>query len=106
MLASPPAARSLASQVAIGGGRVRPVFYQGEYAQNPVTLGSGAVAATPAMVSQVRCTGARVGSGWKLDVLCACAGAGEKAGAGAAGNVISCFSLVLAVPYWRACVSV
>ena len=30
---------------------------------NPGTLGLGVVAATPAMVLQVRCTGARVGAG-------------------------------------------
>ena len=60
------------------------------------------MATTLVMVSQVRCTGARVGSGWKLDVMCACAGAVGKAGAGAVGNVISCFSLVLVAPYWRA----
>ena len=39
-------------------------------AGNPGTMGSGSVAATLAMVSQVRCTGVSVGVGWN-----ACAGA-------------------------------
>ena len=36
--------------------------------RNPGTLGSGAVAATLDMVSQVRCTSARVGAGCKIGV--------------------------------------
>ena len=53
------------------------------------TLGSSAVAATLAMVLQVRCTGARVGAGWKVGVPRACVGTMGKAGAGAGGNVVA-----------------
>ena len=54
---------------------------------NPGTLGSGAVAANPDMVLQVRCTGTRVGAGWKVGVPRACAGAMGKLGAGEGDNV-------------------
>ena len=46
-------------------------------------LGSSAMAATPSMVSQVRCTGARVGAGWKVGVRRACVGKIGKEGEGA-----------------------
>ena len=69
---------------------------------NPGTLGLGDLAATPAMVSQVRCTGARVRAGWKFGMLRACDEAMGKAGVGAVGNVISCCSLVLVLPDWQA----
>ena len=71
---------------------------------NPVTLWSGDLAATPSMVSQVRCTGDRVGAGWKFGVPRACARAVGKAGAGAVGNVIACYSLVPVVPDCQACI--
>ena len=58
------------------------------------TLESSAVAATLAMVLQVRCTGARFGAGWKVGMLCACAGGVGKEGAGAGGNVFSPCCLV------------
>ena len=68
------------------------------------TLGSSAVAATPAMVSQVRCTGARVGAGWKVGVPRACVGTMGKAGAGAGGNVVAPCCIFPFVPAWRACI--
>ena len=65
---------------------------------NPGTLGSGAVAATPDMVLQVLCTGARVGAGCKVGVPQACVWAIGKAGAGAGGIVVAPCFLVLDVP--------
>ena len=64
-----------------------------------------AVAATPAMVFQVRCTVARFGACWRVGISRAYAGAVGKAGAGAGGNVFAPFFLVPVVPDWRACVS-
>ena len=49
--------------------------------RNPGTLGLGAVATNPDMVLQVRCTGARVGAGWKVGVLNVCAEVVGKVGA-------------------------
>ena len=72
--------------------------------RNQGTLGSAAVENTPAMVLQVRCTGARVGAGWKIGVPCTCAGVVGKAGDGAGGNMIYPCCLVPVVPAWRACV--
>ena len=71
---------------------------------NPGTLEAGAMAANPAMVSQVNCTGVRVRVGCKVGVLCACVWAVGKAGDGAGGNVFDPCCLVPAVPAWRACV--
>ena len=68
------------------------------------TLGSSAVAANPAMVSQVRCTGARFWAGWKVGVSRACVGTTGKAGAGAGGNVVTPCCIVPVVPVWRACI--
>ena len=72
--------------------------------RNQGTLGSGAMGATPSMVLQVHCTGARVGVGWKVGVPHACAGEVGKAGAGAGGNVVASYCLFPVVPTWRACV--
>ena len=52
------------------------------------TLGSGAVAAIPAMMLQVRCIGASWAD-WEVVVLRACAEAVGKAGAGTGGNVFA-----------------
>ena len=71
---------------------------------NPGTLGLGAVTNTPSMVSQVRCTGARVEVGCKFGLLRTCVWAVGKAGDGAGWNVFAPFFLVPAVPAWRACV--
>ena len=67
-------------------------------------LGSSDVAATPAMVSQLRCTGARVGAGWKVGVRRACVGKIGKEGEGAGGNVVAPCCLVPFVPALRACI--
>ena len=48
---------------------------------NPVTLGSGAVDATPDIVSQLRCTGVSAGSGWNVS-----AGEVGTVGVDAVGN--------------------
>ena len=72
--------------------------------RNPGTLGSGSVANTPAMVMQVRCTGARVGVDWKVGVPRACAGAVGMAGDEAGGDLIAPCCLVPVVPDWQACV--
>ena len=72
--------------------------------RNPGTLGLAAVAHTPAMVLQVRCSGAWVGVGWKVGVPCACAGAVGMAGDGEGGDLIDTCCLVLVVTAWRACV--
>ena len=66
--------------------------------RNPGTLGSGAFAATPAMVLQMRCTGVSSGVGWNVS-----AGAVGTVGVDAGENV----SLLLGVPVapaWGACV--
>ena len=57
--------------------------------RNLGTLGLGAMAATPAMVSQVRYIGARGGAGWKVGMPRACVGAVWKAGTGKRGNLIA-----------------
>ena len=72
---------------------------------NPGTLGLGAVAATPATVLQVRCTGARFRAGRRVGVPRACAGEVGKAGAGAGGNVFSPCCMVLVMTTWQARVS-
>ena len=64
-----------------------PYFTRANIPKNPGTLGLGTVAVTPAIVSQLRYTDARVGASWKFGVLRACAGAVEKAGDGAGSNV-------------------
>ena len=56
---------------------------------NPGTLGSGVVSATPAMVSQMRCTGVSAGVGWNV-----CVGAVGMAGVDVGGNA----PLVIGVP--------
>ena len=61
---------------------------------NPGMLGLGAVAATLAMVFQVRCSGARVTEGWKVGVPRAYAEAVGKAGDGAGGYVVTSCCLV------------
>ena len=94
VVASPPAARSLASRAAIGGGVFAPSSRRAKMPGNPGTLGSGTLAYTPAIVLQVRRTGVRVWAGWNFF---ACAGAVRKAGSGAGG------SLVPVVPTWQAC---
>ena len=68
----------------------------------PKPLGSGSMADTPAMVSQVRCTGVRFGAGCKVGVPCACDGALVMSGSGAGGNVLAPCRLVLVVTAWRA----
>ena len=62
------------------------------------TLGLGAVADTPAMVSQMRCTGVSTGSGWNVSV-----GAVGTAGVWAGGNA-AVLRGVLVAPAWRSCV--
>ena len=69
---------------------------------NPGTLESGTMVATPATMSQMRCTGVRVGVGWKVCVPCACVWAVGKAGDGAGGNVFASCCMVPDVPAWRA----
>ena len=56
---------------------------------NPGTLGSGALAATLAMVLKVHCTSVRFGAGWKVGVPRASAGVVGKAGARAEGTVFA-----------------
>ena len=66
--------------------------------RNPGTLGLGEVAATPAMVLQMRCTGVNAGAGWNV-----CTGAVGTAGVNMGGNA----PLVLGVPVapnFQACV--
>ena len=65
---------------------------------NPGTLGSVVVAAAPAMVSQMKCTGVNAGAGCNVS-----AGVMGMVGVEAGGNA----SLILGVPVapaWRACV--
>ena len=50
---------------------------------------------------QVRCTGARVEAGWKVDVPRACIWAVGKAGDGVGENVFAPYCLVPAVPAWQ-----
>ena len=71
--------------------------------RNPGTMGSGAVATTPVMVSQVCFTGARFGACWTFGVPHTCAGAVGKAGAGTGGN-FGDPCLVLVVSAWWDCV--
>ena len=63
-----------------------------------VTLGLGAVAATPAMVLQVQCTGVSAGAGWNV-----CAGAVGTAGAGEGGNIPVVYRVPVASA-WRDCI--
>ena len=68
----------------------------------PKPLGSGSMADTPAMVSQVRCTGVRFGAGCKVGVPCACDGALVMSGSGAGGNVLAPCCMVLIFTAWQA----
>ena len=64
---------------------------------NPGTLGLGAVAATPATVLQVRCTGARFRAGRRVGVPRACAGEVGKAGGWGGRDCV--FSLLYGTGY-------
>ena len=72
--------------------------------RNPGMPGSGAVAATLAMVSQVRCTFERDGVGWKVGVPHAWVGAVRKAWVGLEGNMGAPWRLFPVMSAWRACV--
>ena len=72
--------------------------------RNPVMLGLGAVASILAMMSQVYYTGARVGAGWEVGMLRACARVVGNAGSGAGGNVSAPCCMVPVVTAWVACV--
>ena len=65
---------------------------------NQITLGSGADAATLAMVLHMRCTGVSTRAGWNVSD-----GAVGKAGVDAGGNA-SLFLGVSVAPAWQACV--
>ena len=56
------------------GGMFAPSSIRVKIPGNPGTLELGSVAATPAMVLQVRCTRASAGEGWKVGVPRACDG--------------------------------
>ena len=71
---------------------------------NPGTLGLGAVTTTSSMVLEVRYTGARVGAGWEVGMMRACARVVGKAGSGAGGNVSAPCCMVPVVTAWVACV--
>ena len=71
---------------------------------NPGILGSGAVAASPDRVSQVRYTCERFGSGWRFGFPHACDGVMGKVGSGEGGNLVDPCCLVPIMPTCRACV--
>ena len=67
--------------------------------RNPGTLESGAVASTPAIVSQMRCTGVSTGAGWNV-----CVGKVGTSRVGVVGNVPLIIGVPVA-PAWKACIS-